>query len=78
MVSEDRTLRMTHGSKKEKITGFRKLYHKVLYNMYFSLNIIRVIKAWRRGWEGHVARIGENKNAYTILVAVPDGKRPLE
>jgi hypothetical protein len=46
--------------------------------MYFSLRIIRVIKARRRGWEGHVARIGENKNAYTILVAESEGKRPLE
>jgi len=69
---------MTHGPKREKITGFRKLYHKELHVMYFSLNIIRVIKARGRGREGHVARIGENKIAYTILVSVPEGKRSLE
>ena len=66
------------GPKREKITGYRKLYHKEFHDTYFSLNIIPVIKARRRGWEGHVARIGEEKNAYTVLVAVPEGKRPLE
>ena len=40
--------------------------------MYFSLNIIRVIKARRMGWERHVAGIGEKKNAYTILEADPE------
>lgn len=77
-MTEERTLRMTHGPEREKITCFRKLYHKEFHDTYFSLDIIRVIKARRRGWEGHVARIGENKNAYIILVAVPEGKRPLE
>jgi len=48
-VSENKTLRTTHGPKMENITGFRKLYHKELYDMYFSLNIIRVIKARGRG-----------------------------
>jgi hypothetical protein len=69
---------MTHGPKREKIKGFRKLYNKELYDTYFSRSIICVFKARRMGWEGHVARIGENKNAYTILVADPEGRRPLE
>jgi hypothetical protein len=28
-------------------------------------------------WAGHVARIGEKRNAYRILVDKPEGKRPL-
>jgi hypothetical protein len=28
-------------------------------------------------WAGHVARIGEKRNAYRILVGKPGGKRPL-
>jgi hypothetical protein len=28
-------------------------------------------------WAGHVARIGETRNAYRILVGKPEGKRPL-
>jgi hypothetical protein len=39
--------------------------------------IIRVIKSRRIGWAGHVARMGEKRNAYRILVGKPEGKRPL-
>jgi hypothetical protein len=28
-------------------------------------------------WAGHAARTGERRNAYRILVAKPEGKRPL-
>jgi ribosome biogenesis protein Tsr3 len=34
-------------------------------------------KSRRMKWTGHVARIGEKKNAYTILVGKPEGKRPV-
>jgi hypothetical protein len=36
-----------------------------------------VIKSRRMRWVGRVARIGERRNAYTILVGKPEGKRPL-
>jgi hypothetical protein len=42
-----------------------------------SLGIIRTIKARRMRWEGHVARMGEKRNAYRILVGKPEGNRPL-
>jgi hypothetical protein len=42
-----------------------------------SPNIIRVIKSRRMRWAGHVARNGETRNAYGILVRKPEGKRPL-
>jgi hypothetical protein len=48
----------------------------ILYT-YFSPSIIRMIKSRRMRWEGHVARMGEKRNAYRILVGKPEGKRPL-
>jgi hypothetical protein len=45
--------------------------------LYFSASIIRVIKARRVRWAGHVARMGEVRDAYNILVWRPEGRRPL-
>jgi hypothetical protein len=42
-----------------------------------SPSIIRMIKSRRLRWAGHVARMGEKRNAYMILVGKPEGKRPL-
>jgi hypothetical protein len=36
-----------------------------------------MIKSRRMRWAGHVARMGETKNAYRILVGKPEGTRPL-
>jgi hypothetical protein len=46
-------------------------------SLYSSPSIIRIIKSKRMRWEGHIARIGEKRNAYRILVGTPEGKRPL-
>jgi hypothetical protein len=43
----------------------------------FYVNIIRMTKSRRMRWAGHVARMGETRNAYRILVGKPEGKRPL-
>jgi hypothetical protein len=45
--------------------------------LYSSPSIIRIIKSRRMRWAGHVARMGEKRNAYRLLVGKPDGKRPL-
>jgi hypothetical protein len=42
-----------------------------------SLVIITIIKSRRMRWAGHVARMGEKRNAYRIWVGKPEGKRPL-
>jgi len=47
-------------------------------NIKSSTNIIRVVKSWRMGWEGYVARMGERRGAYRVVVGKPEGKRPLE
>jgi hypothetical protein len=45
--------------------------------LYCSPSIVRVIKATRMRWAGHVARMGEVRGAYNILVGRPKGRRPL-
>jgi hypothetical protein len=45
--------------------------------LYSSPSIIRIIKARRMRWPGHVARTGEKRNAYRLLVGKPERKRPL-
>jgi hypothetical protein len=45
--------------------------------LYSSPSIIRKIKPRRMRWTGHVARMGEKRNAYRILVGKPEGKRLL-
>jgi hypothetical protein len=40
-------------------------------------SLIRMIKSRRMRWAGHVARMGEKRNAYRILVRKPEGKRPM-
>jgi hypothetical protein len=46
--------------------------------MYSSPNIVRVIKARRMRWAGHVARMGEVRGVYRVLIGSPEGKKPLD
>jgi hypothetical protein len=57
--------------------GWRKPHNEELHKVYSSSSIIRTIKSRRMGWEGHVARTGEKRNACKILVGKPEGKEPL-
>jgi hypothetical protein len=54
-----------------------KLLKEELHDLYSSPSIIRIIKSRRMRWAGHVARMGEKRNAYRLLVGKPEGKRPL-
>jgi hypothetical protein len=77
-VFENRMLRRIFGPKRDGVrAGWRKLYNEELHNLYSSPSIIRMIKSMRMRLAGHVARIGENWNAYRILMGYPEGKRPL-
>jgi hypothetical protein len=55
----------------------RKLHNEELHGLYSSPSRIRVIKARKMRWAGHVARRVEVRGAYNILVGKPEGRRPL-
>jgi hypothetical protein len=62
-------LRRIFGPKSHEITGeWRRLHNKELYALYSSPNIIRVMKSRKLGWAGHVARVGEKRGTYRVLV----------
>ena len=76
-VFENRVLKKIFGPKKEESAGqWRKLHNEQLYGLYFSPNVIRVIKSKRMWWVGHVARIGDRRGAYRVLADAPGAKRP--
>jgi hypothetical protein len=75
---ENRVLRRIFGPKRDGVTGeWRKLHNEELRNLYSSPSIIRIIKSRRMRWAGHVARMGEKRNVYRLLVGKPEGKKPL-
>jgi hypothetical protein len=53
------------------------VHNEELRDLYSSLSIIRIIKSRRMRWAGHVARMGEKRNAYMLLVGKPWGNKPL-
>jgi hypothetical protein len=72
-VFENRMLRRIFGPKREEVAGgWRRLRNEELHNLYVSPNIIKVIKSRRMRWVGHVALIGEIRNAYNIFVEKHD------
>jgi ribosomal protein L37E len=74
----NRVLRNIFGPKRDEVTGeWRKLHNEELRDLYSSPSTIRIIKSKRIRWAGHVARMGEKRNAYRLLVGKPEGKKPL-
>jgi hypothetical protein len=70
-------LRRIFGPKRDEVTGeWRKLHNEELHDLYSSPSIIRIIKARRMKWAGHVVRMGDKRNAYRLLVG-KEGRRPL-
>jgi hypothetical protein len=63
---------------RDKVTGeWRKLHNEELSDLYSLPNIVRVVKSRRMRCAGHVARMGEGRGVYRVLVGKPEGKRPL-
>jgi hypothetical protein len=77
-VFENRLQRRIFGPKRDEVTGeWRKLHNEELDDLYSSLSIIRIMKARRMRGAGHVARMGEKRNAYRLLAGEQERKRPL-
>ena len=76
-VFENGALRRIFEPKMGEVTGeWRKLHNKKLNDLYSSSSNMRVIKSRRTRQAGHVARVGESRSLYRVLVRKPEGKRP--
>jgi hypothetical protein len=77
-VFENRVLRRIFGPKRDEVMGeWKKLHNEELHNLYSSPDISRQVKSRRMSWVGHVARMGEERKVYMVLVGKSEGKRPL-
>jgi hypothetical protein len=77
-VFEKRVLRSIFGPRRDEVTGeWRKLHNEKLNDLYSSPSIITLMKSRRMRWAGHVARMGQKRNAYRLLVGKPEGSRTL-
>ena len=77
-VFQNMVLRRIFGPRSDEVTGeWRRLHNEELNDLYCSPNIVRVIILRRMRWAGHVARMGEERGVYRVLVGKPEGKRPL-
>jgi hypothetical protein len=76
-VFENRVLRKIFGPKREEDGSWRKLHNNELHSLYSSPNIVKVLKSRRMRWAEHVARMGEGRGVYRVLVGRPEGKIPL-
>ena len=66
------------GPRRDEVTEeWRRLHNEELNDLYSSPNIVRVIKSRRMRWVGHVARMGEERGVYRVLVGTLEEKRPL-
>jgi hypothetical protein len=72
-VFQNRVLRRIFPPRRHEVTGdWRKLHNEELHNLYSTPNILRMIKSRRMRWVGNVARMGETRNSYRILVGKPE------
>jgi hypothetical protein len=76
-VFENRVLRKIFGPKREEDGSWRLLHNDELHSLYSAPNTVRVIKSRKLKWAGHVARMGEGRGVYRVLVWRPEVKRPL-
>ena len=74
-VFENTVLRRIFGPRMDEVTvEWRRLDNEELNDLCSSPNIVRVIKSRRMRWAGHVARMGEERGVYRVLVEKPEGR----
>jgi hypothetical protein len=75
-VFENRVLKRIFGPKRDKVTGeWRKFHSEEVHNLYSSADIIGQIKSRRMKWARHVARMGEERKLYKVLMESPKENR---
>jgi hypothetical protein len=73
-VFENRVLRRILGPNMDAVSGeWRKLHNEELDDLYSSPDIVQMIKSRRMRWAGHVARMGERRGVYRVLMGKPEG-----
>jgi hypothetical protein len=73
-----RVLRRIFGSTSDEVTvEWRKLHNMELNELCSSPNTVRVVKWSRMRWAGHVARMGDKRGVYRILVGKHEEKGQL-
>jgi len=76
-VFQNMVLRRIFGPGRDEVTEeWRRLHNEELNDLYCSPNIVRLTKSRRMRWARHVARMGEERRVYRVLVGKPEGKRP--
>jgi hypothetical protein len=74
LLFENRVLRRIFGPKRDEVTAeWKRLHSRELHNLYSSPDIIRQIKSRRMRYARHVARMGEGRNVYRVLLGKPEG-----
>ncbi|KAJ9580787.1 hypothetical protein L9F63_024039, partial [Diploptera punctata] len=77
-VFENKVLRKIFGPKRDEQTGeWRRLHNNELHGLYRKPDTIKTVKSRRLRWAGHVARMGNERRAWNLLVGKPEGKRPV-
>jgi hypothetical protein len=72
-VFENKVLTRIFQPKRDQVMGgWRKMHNEVFRDLNSSPSIIRIIKSRRMRWVGHVARMGERRNSYRLLVGKPE------
>jgi len=67
---------LVFGRRSDEVTGdWRRLHNEELNDLYSSPNIVRVIKSRGMRWAGHVARMGEERVVYRVLMGETGGKK---
>jgi hypothetical protein len=71
-VFENSVLRKVFRLERKEDGLWRKFHNDELHSLCSSPNIVRVIKSRRMRWAGHVARMGEGRGVYRVLIGRPE------
>jgi len=75
-VFENMVLRRIFEPRRDEVTReWRRLHNEELIDLYSSPNIVQVIKSRRMRWDGHVARMVENRGVIRVMVGKREGRK---